>query len=459
MKKLPATPFSPVYLPRLLPSIDCQIPRSQSKHLEIIGLVGICLYSVGYLVAKDICYVGEWMMVGAFLMSLPKIWRYLKRDPLFVFCILLAAYLFVKACVTSLYYDTPFIDSLDSARELLRFSWVIVIAWWIGGSEKSLKIIFCLVFIGFLCALVLKFDPSLLNAYSQRKSYYFGYNTQHLSLYLGTTVLWVIVLGASYLHSRFNIFYFMLWLILVSIIMYMIILSQTRTIWIGLAASFATLLGLTILNIRKKFKAIVSGNSKSLILYLLILIAFISIIYYNNNIFYRRYVQETKTIHLLLKNDIDSIEFTSFGKRLHLWRWSFEQIEKKPLLGWRIDNTSKYLLKDAGELPASLQKHSHVENSYLEILLNHGIIGFLFLIFCPLYIIFSTVILYNKSGLSFVLFGFFCSLVTLFSIANLCDAYITSWIFWPYFSIFFGGIYSVALWSNISAENAIFQSG
>jgi O-antigen ligase len=190
---------------------------------------------------------------------------------------------------------------------------------------------------------------------------------------------------------------------------------------------------------------------------LLIFIAFISIIYYNNNIFYKRYVQETKTIHLLLKNDIDSIELTSFGRRLHLWNWAFEQIEKKPLFGWRIDNTSKYLLKDAGELPDILQKYSHVENSYLEILLNHGIIGFLFLIFCPLYIIFSTVILYKKGGLSFVLFSFFCSVVTLFSIANLCDAYITSWIFWPYFSIFFGGIYSVALWSNISAENAIFQ--
>lgn len=458
MKKNQANTSAPEYLPRLLPSIDCQIPRSQSKYLEIIGLVGICLYSLGYLVAKDICYVGEWMMIGAFILSLPGIWKYLKRDPLFVFCILLAAYLFIKACVTSFYYDTPFIDSMDSARELLRFSWVIVIAWWIGGTEKSLKRIFCLVFIGFLCALALKFDPSFLNAYSQRKTNYFGYNTQHFSLYLSTAVLWVFLFGINYLNSRFNVFYFLLWLILVSILMYMIILSQTRTIWIGLAASFIILFLLTIFHTRKKFKILLRRNYKSLVLYLFIFVAFISIIYYNSNIFYKRYAQETKTIHLLLKNDIDSIELTSFGRRLHLWNWSFEQIKKKPFLGWRIDNTSKYLLKDADELPDILQKYSHVESSYLEILLNHGMIGFLFLIFCPLYIIFSIVNLYKNNVLSFVLFSFFCSVLILFSIANLCDAYITSWIFWPYFSIFFGGLYSIALWSNISAKKAVFQS-
>lgn len=458
IKKIQANTSAPEYLPRILPSIDCQIPRSQSKYLENIGLVGICLYSLGYLIAKDICYVGEWMMIGAFILSLPRIWRYLTRDPLFVFCILLAVYLFIKACVTSFYYNAPFIDSLDSARELFRFSWVIVIAWWIGGSEKSLKIILCLMFIGLLCALALKFDPSFLNAYSQRKTNYFGYNTQHLSLYLSTAVLWVFLFGVNYLHSRFNVFYFLSWLILFSILMYMIILSQTRTIWIGLFASFIILFLLTIYHIRKKFKTILRRNYKSLVLYSLIFIALFSIVYYNSNIFYKRYAQETKTFHHLLKNDIDSIELTSFGKRLHLWNWSVEQIGEKPLLGWRIDDTSKYLLKDADELPDVLQKYSHVESSYLEIILNHGIIGFLFLSFCPLYIIFSTVNLYKNNGLSFVLFSFFCSVVILFSIANLCDAYITSWIFWPYFSIFFGGLYSIALWSNISAKKTGFQS-
>ncbi|MFP4194147.1 MAG: hypothetical protein ACLFRO_04320, partial [Desulfobacterales bacterium] len=57
----------------LLPSAN-NIPRSWNVYLEALGIAGLCIYAFAFPFSKDICYIGEWVMVGAFSLSVPHVW-------------------------------------------------------------------------------------------------------------------------------------------------------------------------------------------------------------------------------------------------------------------------------------------------------------------------------------------------------------------------------------------------
>ena len=142
------------YSNRLL-SAECTYVKSHNQYLEIIGLFGLYAYAFGFPFSKEICYVGEWMMVGAFIFSLPNIWPKMKSDPIWKAFLVLFFFLLFKAILTIVNYSEPFIDVLDAVRWRLRFFWIFIVAWWIGGSKKSIHRLLIFSLFGFLILLVI----------------------------------------------------------------------------------------------------------------------------------------------------------------------------------------------------------------------------------------------------------------------------------------------------------------
>ncbi len=139
-----------------------------------------------------------------------------------------------------------------------------------------------------------------------------------------------------------------------------------------------------------------------------------------------------------------------------MWKWAIETIREHPLIGWKIDDTSREYLGQ-GDIDKGVARFHHGHNSYLEILLNQGIIGLLLFLFFPCYVIFIVSVCFKKGRTSIRFYMTFWCVVILFGIVSMFEVYFTTWLFWPNFTVLFGGFYSIALWSRLNSSDRLMQ--
>lgn len=446
------------HIPKILPSIH-NLSRSQSMYLETLGLVGLCLYAFAFPFSKDICYIGEWMMVGAFILSLPHLWPVMKSDPLWKAFLLLSAYLIFKGILTFFVYHEPVLDILDAIRFRLRFLWIFMIAWWLGGSTSSVLRIFFLSMIGVIVLIATGYETLSLEAFERGRRLGFGINRinpQHFSLYVASCLCGCLFLAKAFWGNRYKYLRVLLWTGLVLLFLEMTILSQTRTVWISLLAIliFWTISAAIFV---VKEKSLRDKKGKKILLFaILLLFLIVPTISFNTHVIQKRTSSDFDTLKELLFQDENNVEFSeSVALRFALWKWATDQIKNKPLFGWKIDNTSREFIGKSETIDKNASHFHHSHNTYLEIMLNQGLTGFFIFLFFPVYVGWSIWRLFRKGMLSYGFFMTFCSVAILFAFANTCEAYITSWLFWPYFTIFFGGFYSLSLWNRLSAEGSV----
>lgn len=437
------------YSNRLL-SAECTYVKSHNQYLETIGLFGLYTYAFGFPFSKEICYAGEWMMVGAFVLSLPHIWPMMKSDPIWKAFLILSLFLLFKAILTIVNYSEPVIDVLDAARWRLRFFWIFIVAWWIGGSYKSIHRLLIFSLFGFIILLVIGYDHQLFMNIGNGHRIDFSINAQTFSLLTVSFMLGCTFLAKEFWGVQYRIIRILLWSFAIIVFFELTILSLTRASWIALSGIIIVSCLLSALH----YKASIKKNKKKVIVAIFgSLIVSCGIIVINSWAIKQRAsseIADIKEFFLLNYENIDTS--SSFGKRFELWKWSLGEIKKYPFLGQKIDNTSKEFIAKNQSVDKEVANYSHVHNSYLEVLLNQGIIGFIIFSFFPLYIIHTTYNLFKDHFISFRYFMFFLSIVLFFAIVNLSEAFFTKWVFWPYFSIIFGCFYSLALWPRIREQ-------
>jgi len=431
---------------QLFPSIS-SVERSQNKYLEAIGLSGLCLYAFAFPFSKDICYIGEWLMVGAFLFSLPRIWPIMKKDPVWIAFLVLFFYLIFKGLLLLPEYKEEPAALIDAIRWRLRFLWVFIIAWWIGGSKNSLLRILLISLSGFLVLLASGYDSKVLAAAEEGVRISFGINAQHFSLYAATSLCGCLFLAKDLWGNRYRNFRIFIWIILVFLLLNMTIVSQTRAIWIAIIIFFFFFVASLIVGIKN---GTIKVKPTHLILYLFISILLTSsvIIFFADTI-HKRISLELAALNEMVSSNFEKVDSsTSLGMRVNLAKWSISKIKQRPLIGWHI---AKYSREAIGKevKDKNISAFHHVHNSYLEISIDQGLIGLVIFLFSPLYVIGSVYFHYKKRKMPYRLFITFFSITILFGIANLFESYFTTWLFWPYFSILFGGFYSLVLWDRL----------
>ncbi|WP_054030845.1 O-antigen ligase family protein [Desulfatitalea tepidiphila] len=432
-------------LHQFLPSIN-GASRSKNHFCETMGLLGVAIYAFSFPFSKDLCYVGEWLMLGAFVLSLPHIWPIMKNDPLWIAFVAFLIFMLFKAILTLVAYSGELGEVLNAIRWRARFFWLFIVAWWVGGTKSSILRLMAFALVGFFILLLIGYEPHLFQKIMRGMRVGFGLNPQHFSLFAATALCGCLFFAKNFWGTRYRYARIVIWSLLVSWLLVLIIASQVRATWIAviavLVSSGTYALFAVLFNEAKK-------RSMHMVLGLIFLGVLLGVGYhFFHEPLHNRVYRDWDSVNNMISSGFENIDpTTSSGIRMTLWKWAVDKIKQHPIVGWKIDNSSRDYLGKEG-LDKRVAKFHHVHNSYLEILLNQGVLGFALFLFFPCYVIFSVSSCYRREKIPFHYYAFFLSVVILFSIVNLFEAYFTTWLFWPYFSVFWGGFYSFALWSR-----------
>ena len=203
-----------------------------------------------------------------------------------------------------------------------------------------------------------------------------GYFTMYLNFVIGITYL-ALLKPIEFFNISIK------WsIIIISFLTLFILIASSRTGWI--TNILLHIIFLTIIIINKKF-------SKKIFVYVIIfLIPFVSIIYINPTIKLR--------FNELVKNAIN-VENTkkvssSSNVRRKTWLTSTKLIKEKWLFGYGTGIGKKALQeqykKDGYDY--MYKKNFNAHNQFLQVLIDHGLIGFLILLFYSFFMIYSSIV-------------------------------------------------------------------
>ena len=203
-----------------------------------------------------------------------------------------------------------------------------------------------------------------------------GYFTMYLNFVIGITYL-ALLKPIEFFNISIK------WsIIIISFLTLFILIASSRTGWI--TNIFLHIIFLTIIITNKKF-------SKKIFFYLIIfLIPLVSIIYINPTIKLRFNELVKSTINVENSKKVSS----SSNVRRKTWLTSTKLIKKKWLFGYGT-GIGKKALKEQNKKDGydyMVKKNFNAHNQFLQVLIDHGLIGFLILSFYSFFMIYSSIV-------------------------------------------------------------------
>ncbi|HEY8567776.1 O-antigen ligase family protein [Microbulbifer sp.] len=249
------------------------------------------------------------------------------------------------------------------------------------------------------------------------------HNAQHTAMLFGTGALGLLSFAPSILRNRRGCWlYRATWLLALTICITAVILTQTRGVWSGLLLALLVTMCAAVITLNKYFQshrryitaAVVAVCSAS------VLVGYLSL----GDIVDHRLEDERNTFTLLQQGDLDKVPYTSVGIRLHTWAEALNWIAQRPIVGWG-GNGRSLIFDYSTNLPDEIkQQFGHLHNSYLDLLVNFGLLGLL-LLGALVYWLLSRCLRFYRAGLlSGSNLVFALSFAVFFGIINLFESYL-----------------------------------
>ena len=419
--------------------------RATHPALEQAGLAGLAIYALMLTVSKDLCYVGEWLMLLALAASWPLARDRLLRDGIFRLFLVWSAYM-VLSCVVGAYWVPGSLgDQAMVAKRWVKLGFIVLVAWWLGGDWRTIRRLYFVLFLAFAFVMLpyflypLYWEKGLAGGRLR-----FGMNPQRSALFFATALLGLLFLARDVWGDRLERHFrrrVALWGLAILLMTMGLLFTQTRGAWIavvtGLAASLPMLLIGRTAPARRGWT--VAGSAMGLLLVVAIGAGQWTHIA-------SRFAEEDPVFTALQSGQWQEVPNTSLGRRIRLWHWGWTSWQDSPWLGLGVDSIRP--LAAASDLPRQLDGFEipHLHNSWLELLVSTGVVGVgLFLAFALLaarggWWAYRTGRLPGR----FLLMQW--AVFVMFLVANFSEAHITKWIFWPYLALFWGSLYSPAFW-------------
>ena len=422
--------------------------RAANPFLERAGLAGLARYAAMLTINKDLCYVGEGLMLLALAGSWSVAQDRLLKDGIFRLGVVWALYLAASSVVGTIWVPGSLGDQVLAARRWMKLGFIVLIAWWMGGDWRTIRRVYALLFIVFALVMLPYFlYPLYWEKGLAGERLRFGMNPQRSALFFATALLGLLFLArdvwGEHTGRRFRL-RIALWALAVVLMTVGLLFTQTRGAWIAVGAGLVATLPLLLVS-RTGRSWTFAGGAIGLALVLLVGAGQWSHIT-------GRFGEETAVFQAIEAGQWQSVPNTSLGRRIHLWHWGWTTWQDSPWLGVGIDSIRPLAM--SGDLAAQLDDFEipHLHNSWLELLVSTGLIGM------ALFIAFA--VLTARGGLwayrqghlpgRFLLMQW--SILVMFLVANFTEAHITKWIFWPYLALFWGGLYSPAFWFRAQAR-------
>jgi len=327
----------------------------------------------------------------------------------------------------------------------LRNMMFIPIAWWLAGNIRNVYLFWTVSGLSVLLAPWLLgggFDEILQGISGQRIDFNIR-NAQHTALFFGCVFIGMAIFTPVVFRSFTNIVVRLSWVISMFFSLGVVLMSQTRASWLAIMLT-GLFYGLVKIyeGIKKK-----SLPRKKLFLAFPLLLLVTGIIYFSQDIISQRLASESEVINTLAKGELEDVPYTSIGIRINTWKEAIKLIQENPLFGIGGKGRS-YAIEVSNVLPERIkEEYGHLHNTYLELTVEHGLIG-LFLYFSLLIWLFIMLVKAYKQGkvkIEFV--EFIAAFLVFWSVMNLFESYYNFWTGVLMFNIVMAGVLTM-VWSD-----------
>lgn len=402
-----------------------------------LGWVAITIYAFFWLIDLDISRIGESIFVLCFVIAWcvePE--RKIKYNKIFI---LLVVLVFLQIGVYQFAADRfpEFADDqIKTSRHWAKLFLCISVAWWIKGSIKAAAYLLAILGVGFFCSLLVGVSAQewLTGIQGQRVDLNYK-NAQHSAVYCGLMLLLGLFGFFQSIIKDKNYLYCGLYIIIIFISGVGVIITQTRAVWIAIVATLF-IVSLVAVFYSLKSKQRPSSATKAAMLAICFVLVLIVGATFSNPSFTKRLGANSEAVVQVLQGNLQEIPYNGAGVRLHTWVYALDKIVERPLIGW--GSQSRKPLIDEGPFPTIIkERFGHFHNSYIELALAYGLIGFIIFSWLTFFIIKGIFRLKNTEH--FLLFLGLLSSFIFFAIVNFFESYL---IFRTgmYFYILVGGI-------------------
>jgi len=309
---------------------------------------------------------------------------------------------------------------LDRLARLFLF---LLLAWWLGGQTRNVFIFWTVAAAGLLISpWVLGFGHTeMLQGFKGSRIDLDIRNAQHPALLYGSLLIGLVVFLPRILKT-FKPWSVLPWALVFALTVAVVVFTQTRAVWSGLViVIIAAPVALILLNYRK-----VSRKS-AITLVLLIVAALAALTVTISQVAPQRIFAEQSSVRLVLDGDFENLPYSSIGTRIHSWRAGLELAAQHPFIGWG-GNAREYALAQVGWVPdEKAERFQHLHNSYLELLVQYGLIGLAWYLLLLGWLAKSTLSAWKKGNIPGDVALFFALFLVFWSWANLFESYLGFW--------------------------------
>ena len=413
-----------------------QTPQEQPTWLILIGIASIAVYAF--------CRTGfdEVASVASTIGGLTGLWGLYKYGKI-ANCHVLFRFVWVAVFIQLISwglseYTTPeWAENYPKLDKITRWFVFIPMAWWIAQYKNAIWLIWGCAALGILVSPWVTGEGlnEIIRGIEGERVYFGLRQVQHASLFFGVILIGLLCFTRSLLTK--NKWFAIPLCLSIGYCVLIIYINSSRQAWLALIitaffmASYFTI---------KRFNR-ATGKQKLITISLFIAGALgLGSIVLSSNTIVDRVMLEKEALTAIATLNFDDVPYSSFGIRLHSWVAASEFIKEKPIFGW--GSNGKTLVMEKTEwLPDWVQYgFGHLHNTYIQILVNFGIVGLAFYLFMWIYMTKSLFKEICKGTIKKDIGYFFMSFLCFWSIMNCFEAYQNFWTGVFYFTIFMTGI-------------------
>lgn len=411
-----------------------------------LGLLATFSYSFFKVNSNDIARVSAIVMV---LLGFWFIYRHNKRLFLSFGFFLLGASFFIQitSWLISLITHIELASSVPKFDDLSRIFLFLPIAWWLGGNTKKTLMLWSIASVGAMVSPWISgegFTELYIGLKGQRIDFNIS-NAQHTSLIFGCVLIGSIVLFKRFTQGwRHKWIAWMIWTAAILFSFTIVIFTQTRAVWLGLCA--ACVVGVICFLRAQKFRFKTQQVWPVAAVIVLVTIA-ASVSPIKNIIIKRALIEKEVFLSIISGDEITSLPDSSAGVRVKSWKAGISLFTEKPLFGWGSNGKSIAISHNDWLSSFVKSNFNHLHNTYIELLVNYGLIGMFFYVLVFLWMMLGAIKSKNNGSLPDDIFLFFMLFTIFWSVANFFESFLfySTGVF--LLSIVFGGVLT-HVWSN-----------
>ncbi len=326
------------------------------SRVETLGISGLYIFALFAWLGSAGAYLGLSLMLVAFVFDWRNAWPVIKQERLFVIFLLFVIYIYTRVMFASDEVPQGSTARWEAANEWATLWLFPLVAWWAQGNVKRLINLLGLAWISLVLGILRKADWARWESLLEGGRSGFGMTALGTALFSGVAVMGLILLAPRLWGDPQKRTFFalriMLWLTVLFACLFVLIVTQSRAVWIlvGIVLPFTLLLrvrGSVVTEYVHDHKITASVS-------LLVVVLMGGVLANYAGPVKKRLLSEQNTIEKILARDWGNIPLTSIGARVHLNRFGWQRWLEHPWFGWGPGINSTHDLTQPEELSANL---------------------------------------------------------------------------------------------------------